>query len=70
MLLVGIVLGLGAVVSVLALGGVETLAFDPAQIGVLLVATLTFWRRGFSSVSRPILCVLRGLFRAGFAMCG
>ena len=62
MLLVGIVLGLGAVASVLALGGVETLAFAPAQAGVLIVATLTFWRRGFPSVSRPILGVLCGLF--------
>src|SRR3989338_3546965 len=61
MLLVGIVLGWGAVASVLALGGVETLAFAPAQIGVLLVATLTFWRRGFPPVSRPILGVLCGL---------
>ena len=70
MLRVGTVLGLGAVASVLALGGVETPAFAPAQVGVLILATVTFWRRGFSSVSRPILCVLRGLFRAGFAMCG
>ena len=61
MFLVGIVLGLGAVVSVLALGGVETLAFAPAQVGVLILATITFWREGFPSVSRPIVFVLCGL---------
>jgi len=58
---VGIVLAVGAVVSVLALGGVETLAFAPAQIAVAILATGTFWTRGFPSVSRLTGCILGGL---------
>ncbi|OFW43536.1 MAG: hypothetical protein A3J28_03790 [Acidobacteria bacterium RIFCSPLOWO2_12_FULL_60_22] len=58
---VGIVLALGAVVSVLALGGVETLAFAPAQVAVVVLATVTFWRRGYPSVSRLTGFILCGL---------
>ena len=55
---IGFVLALAAVVSVLALGGVETLAFAPAQIAVVILATVVFWREGFPPVSRPTRWVL------------
>ncbi|MBF8306022.1 MAG: hypothetical protein HW398_1210 [Acidobacteria bacterium] len=58
---IGIVLALAAVVSVLALGGVETLYFAPAQIAVVLLAAGVFWSRGFPPVSIPARCLLGAL---------
>jgi len=55
---IGIVLALAALVSVLVLGGVETFAFAPAQIAVVLLAAGIFWRRGFPSASIPTRCIL------------
>ena len=49
-LVINLVLAIAAFLSLLATGGVELLEFAPAQILVLLLATLTFWRRGFPRV--------------------
>ena len=54
----GIVLGIGAVVSVLAFGGVEILAFIPVEVLIAILAVYQFWRRGWPKVSRPMLWVL------------
>ena len=54
----GIVLALGAITSALAFGGVETLAFAPAEFAVVLLAVVQFWRKGWPSVSRLTLWVL------------
>ena len=56
--MIGVVLAFGAIVSVLAFGGVQPLGFAPAQITVAVLATVIFWKRGWPSVSRPTLCVL------------
>ena len=53
-----IVLALGAIVSALAFGGVETLAFAPVEAAIVLLAVVQFWRKGWPSVSRPTLWVL------------
>src|ERR1035437_9121210 len=53
-----IVLALGAIASALAFGGVETLAFAPVEIAVVLLAVVQFWRKGWPSVSRLTLWVL------------
>ena len=59
--MIGVVLALGAVISVLAFGGVETLGFTPAQVAIVLLATVLFWRRGFPPISRATVCVLGAL---------
>ena len=56
--MIGIVLAVAALFSILALGGVETFAFAPAQIAVVLLATGIFWQRGFPRVSVPTWCLL------------
>jgi O-antigen ligase len=58
---IGIVLALSALVSVLALGGVETFYFAPVQIAVVLLAAAVFWSRGFPPVSIPTRCLLGAL---------
>jgi O-antigen ligase len=58
---IGIVLALSALISVLALGGVETFYFAPAQIAVALLAASVFWSRGFPPVSVPTRCLLGAL---------
>ncbi|MGH9785613.1 MAG: O-antigen ligase family protein [Terriglobia bacterium] len=58
---IGIVLALAALASVLALGGVETLYFAPAQIAVVVLAGGVFWSRGFPPVSIPARCLLGAL---------
>jgi O-antigen ligase len=58
---IGIVLALAALFSVLALGGVEAFGFAPAQIAVVLLATVIFWQRGFpraSGLTRALLAAL------------
>src|ERR1035437_7775369 len=52
-----IVLALGAIASALAFGGVETLAFAPVEIAVVLLAVVQFWRKGWPSVSRLAMWV-------------
>ena len=54
----GIVLALCAIGSALAFGGVETLAFAPAEFAVVLLAVVQFWRKGWPAVSRLTLWVL------------
>lgn len=50
--MISLALGFGAVISVLAFGGVEPLGFAPAQVAVLIAAVAEFWKRGCPRVSR------------------
>ena len=53
-----LLLALAAVGSAFAFGGVETLAFAPAEFVVAVVATSSFWRHGLPRMSRAIYIVL------------
>src|SRR5512135_339295 len=50
----GMTLGLCAVVSVLAFGGVDTLAFAPVGLAITILAATQFWRTGFPAVPRSV----------------
>ena len=54
---IAVVIALGAIVSVLALGGVEMSVFAPIQLGVMVLGMVIFWRRGWPSVSRATMSV-------------
>lgn len=54
----GFLLAAGAMVSVLAFGGTQTLAFAAVQMGVVLLGVVQFWRNGWPSISRPTGAIL------------
>jgi O-antigen ligase len=56
--MISLVLALGAVISVLAFGGVERLAFAPVEMAVVIVATVVSWRKAWPPIPRPTLFVL------------
>ena len=55
---IGVVLCLGAVISVLAFGGVDTVTFAPAEIAVALLSAVVFWRDGWPKFSWPVWAVI------------
>lgn len=48
----------GAIISVLALGGVEPWAFAPAQVLIVLAAVVEFWKQGLPRVGWATRCLL------------